>query len=54
MPRVVFDGTEGEELGDLHGGHGVLHVLLVGKDQDGSTSQGLWTEGPRSSQPARP
>lgn len=53
MPRMVFDGTKSEELRDLHGGHGVLHVLLVGKDQDGSISQRLWTEEPSPSQPAR-
>lgn len=29
VPRVVFDGTKGEELGELHDGHGVLHVLLI-------------------------
>lgn len=38
VPRVVFDGTKGEELGELHDGHGVLHVLLIGKDEDGSIS----------------
>lgn len=53
VPRVVFHGTKAEELGDLHGGHGVLHVLLIGKDQDGSISQSLWTEEPSPSQPAR-
>lgn len=33
MPRVVFDGTEREKLGDLCCGHGVFDILLVGKDQ---------------------
>lgn len=51
MPRVVFDGTESEELRDLRGGHGVLHILLVGKDENGSISQSLWTEEPGASQP---
>lgn len=53
MPRVVFDGTKGEELGELHDGHGVLHVLLIGKDEDGSISQSLWREEPSPSQPAK-
>lgn len=49
VPWVVFDGTQGEELGDLHGGHGVLQILLIGEDQDRGISQSLWTEEPSPS-----
>lgn len=34
VPVVVLYAVEGERVGDLCGGHGVLEVLLVGKHQD--------------------
>jgi hypothetical protein len=34
VPWVVFNGAKSEELGDLRRGHRVLHILLVGKDQN--------------------
>lgn len=46
MPRVLLDGTEREELGDLCWAHGVFHILLVSKDQDGGILKRLWAEEP--------
>lgn len=59
MPGVVFDGAQGEVIGDLRCRHTVLHILLIGEYQHSCLPQVLrgvvrdrteYSENPRTGQ----